>query len=230
MRPSRVPWIVAALAALAGAAFALAVRLPLPFEGFAIAVAAGLAFVLTLALGLALPARLLWTDEERLTHAFRKRHQVSAARASDALQAITTAHRRASALRGASSGFAETLRAQTERAADLLDGVAREIFYDPSTLQVHRANLVRSDLIEDAVRAHAALRGRRASDATEARLTASRGQVAAALAALEDAFDAAEARLAERSLTRVTVSSETAETLLAPRRAPMSNREVRKDD
>lgn len=230
MSRAGLPWLLAGVAAIGATAFALLVPLPLPFDGFAVLVAAALAFLTTVALGLLLPARLLWTDTERLTHAFRTRHNVSEARAGDALDAITTAHRRASALRQASTDFTDALRAKTERAADLLDGVARDIFYDPSTLPTYRANLVRADLIEEAVNEHAALRGRRASDATKTQLDASRGHVAAALDALEDAFDAAEERLANRALTRVTVSSETAETLLAPRRAPISVRERQKED
>lgn len=217
-----LPYALAALAAAAATGFALSFRLPMPFEGAAAVAAAGLAFLGTLAVGLALPARVLWSDTERLTHAFVTRHQISEGRAADALLAMTTAHRRADALRAKSASFTEALRKKTEAAADTLDEVAREIFYDPTSLQVYRANLVRADLIEETVSDHAKLRRRRASDANASQLELSRSQVDKALTAFQEAFDQSEERLANRILTRVTVSSDTAETLLAPRRTPTS--------
>ncbi|MEM9247711.1 MAG: hypothetical protein AAGB05_03330 [Pseudomonadota bacterium] len=217
-----LPYALGAVAAVGATVFALAVRLPMPFEGTASLAAAALAFLATLALGLALPARVLWSDAERLTHAFVTRHQMSEGRAVDALAAMTTAHRRADALRAEATAFAEALRQKTEAAADTLDEVAREIFYDPTSLQVYRANLVRADLIEETVSEHAQLRRRRASDANASQLELSRAQVDKALTAFQDAFAQSEERLANRILTRVTVSSDTAETLLAPRRAPTS--------
>ena len=68
MNPRAAPWLVAALAATAGAVFALGVRLPLPFEGFAVLVAASLAFFGTLAGCLFLPPRWLGTAAKGLDH------------------------------------------------------------------------------------------------------------------------------------------------------------------
>ena len=217
------PWLVAIPAVVIAAGFALGVRLPLPFDGFAIAVAAGLALILTLAFGLALPARLLWSDAERLAHAFSQRHAVSDASAKVALDAITRAHGRAALLRGASARFAEPLQDRARALADRLDGAAREIFYDPDTLSVHRKTLVRSELIEDAVAAHGALRGRAESDANRAQIAESRAKLTAALDALDDAFDASETRVADKLLAQVDVASATAETLLARRSARSLN-------
>ncbi|MEL6644213.1 MAG: hypothetical protein AAFQ79_09780 [Pseudomonadota bacterium] len=216
MSPARSPYILAGLAVIAAVAFALTVRLPLPFEGFAAIAAAALAGLLTFTLGLFLPPHWLWTDAERLVHAFRSRHQISDARAATALDAITTAHRRAAALREASVDFTDALRDQALRGADALDAAAREIFYDPDALSVHRANLIRAELIEDSVTAHAALKKRNRGVVND-QITQSREKVAAALTSLEGAFDAAEERAANILLTQVDVASSTAETLLAPR-------------
>ncbi|MEM9708732.1 MAG: hypothetical protein AAF871_08055 [Pseudomonadota bacterium] len=208
-------WASAILGALAATAFALFLRLPLPFEGFA-AVAAGLlAFGITLTLVQFLPAAWIWTDAERLAHAFRKRHKISADRAESALSAITTAHGRAAALREQAAGFNAHLKDAAYDVADRLDGAAREIFYDPPSIEIHRKNLIRSDLIEEAVRAHAKLRQRRSESA---QIEASRETLGRALASFQGATDAAEERVQNRILNEVTVSSETAETLLAPRR------------
>ena len=209
----KAPWLVAIAAAVIAAGFALLVRLPLPFDGFAIVAAAGLALLLTLAFGLALPARLLWSDAERLAHAFSQRHGLSDASAKVALDAITRAHGRAALLRGASARFAEPLQARARELADRLDGAAREIFYDPDTLSVHRKTLVRSELIEDAVEAHATLRGRAETDANRAQMAESRAKLTAALDALDEAFDASEARVADKLLAQVDVASATAEAL-----------------
>lgn len=224
MTPARSPWIMAVFAVVIAVAFALLVRLPLPFPGFAAVTAAGLAALGTFALGLFLPPQMLWTDSERLFHAFRSRHRVSDARAADALEAITTAHGRAAQLRAVSEDFAEALKAQTIDVADTLDGIARELFYAPQSLNVHRKTLIRSELIEEAVTAHAALRARR-SGRTEDQLQQSRTKVATALTSLQEAFGADEERFANRILTEVDVSSSTAETLLAPRGRASKTRE-----
>jgi len=68
VNPRAAPWLVAALAAIAGAVFALGVRLPLPFEGFAVLAAASLAFFGTLAVCLFLPPRWLGTAAKGLDH------------------------------------------------------------------------------------------------------------------------------------------------------------------
>ena len=213
------PWLVVIPAVVIAVVFVFVLRLPLPFDGFAAAAAAALAMILTLAFGLALPARLLWSDAERLAHAFSQRHAVSDASARVALDAITRAHDRAALLRGASGKFAEPLRARALELADRLDGAAREIFYDPDTLGVHRKTLVRSELIEEAVSAHATLRDRGESDANSAQIAESRARLGAALDALDDAFDASETRVADKLLAQVEVASATAETLLARRTA-----------
>ncbi|MEL6517690.1 MAG: hypothetical protein AAFQ39_08235 [Pseudomonadota bacterium] len=216
MSPARSPYILAGLAVITAVAFALTVRLPLPFDGFAAVAAAGLAGLLTFTFGLFLPPHWLWTDAERLVHAFRARHEISDARAATALDAITTAHRRAAALREASADFTDALREQALKGADALDAAAREIFYDPNALSVHRANLIRAELIEDSVTAHAALK-KRNQGVVDDQIAQSRDKVAAALTSLEGAFDAAEERAANILLTQVDVASSTAETLLARR-------------
>ncbi len=224
MSPGSSPWVMAALAVLVSVVFALFARLPLPFEGFAALTAAGLAGLLTVSFGLFLPVRWLWTDAERLQHAFRARHDISDARAASALEAISTAHHRATAMRRASARFADPLRDKAETAADLLDGAAREIFYDPGLLGSVRANLIRSELVEDAVRAHAKMRGRADQDVIDGQVTRSRASVETALDALISAFEAAEGRIANRLLHEVDAASSTAETLLAPRRKPALSR------
>lgn len=213
------PWLAAIPAVALAVAFALLVRLPLPFPGFAAVTAGGGAFVLTLAFGLALPARFLWSDAERLAHAFGQRHAISDAGARVALDTITRAHDRAALLRQASPKFAEPLQARSLAMADRLDAAAREIFYDPEALAVHRKTLVRSELIEDAVTAHATLRGRGETEANSAQMAESRAKLGAALDALETAFDAAEAQVADTLLAQVDVASATAETLLGRARA-----------
>lgn len=218
MTPARAPWVVAGLVTIVAVAFALTQRLPLPFDGFAALAAAVLATFATFGLTLFLPPSWVWTDDERLRHAFVARHQVSDDRADSALEAITLAHRRASVMRAAAAGFIPDLRAQTEAAADLLDGAAREIFYDPKTLPTHRANLIRAELVEEAVRTHAKLRDRGDKTGIDAQVKLSRDSLASALSSLEGAFAQAEARIANRLLTQVDTASATAETLLAPRR------------
>lgn len=229
MTQARTPWIVAIPVVVLAVAFALLVRLPLPFEGFAAAVAAALAALFTFSLTLFLPAKWVWSDEERLVHAFRQRHKVSDDRAESALDAIRTAHRRAAKMRAVSRDFTESLRDRTDATADLLDAAALEVFYDPSSLPAHRANLIRSKLIEEAVDAHAELKRRGKTGTIETQLEQSRGRVAAALDSLDYAFQETEKRLANRLLTDVDVASSTAETLLAPRRATISTQNSTED-
>ncbi|MEM1274166.1 MAG: hypothetical protein AAGF88_10130 [Pseudomonadota bacterium] len=217
MTPGQSPWVAAFLAAIVAVGFALFVRLPLPFDYFAAVVAALLALILTFAIGLAWPAGWIWTDAERIRHAFARRHGLSDTRATLALDAITKAHRQAEVLRRAAPDFVETLQTHARAVADRLDAAAREVFYDPDALQVHRKTLVRAALIEEAVAAHLQLRRRGQQYANSAQMEESRARVAAALDALDTAFDAAETKLADRLLQQVDVASATAETLLAPR-------------
>jgi len=74
--------------------------------------------------------------------------------------------------------------------------------------------VVRSELIEDAARAHATLRGRNQA-ATE---DLSRQKLQAAIAALDAAFDQTELMAAKGLLQEVEVASDVAEQVLTPRR------------
>lgn len=213
----RSPFIIAFLAACAAVTFALTARLPLPFEGFAALSAGVLAFLLTLTTTLFLPKTYIWTDTERLHHAFSERHGLTDARAQNALLAITSAHDRAAILRKCALRFRPDLKKETEMAADILDRAARDVFYDPSALTVHRANLIRAELVEDAVRAHAKLRDRAETGVIDSQIETSRNHVFEALSSMKEAFDLAENRLANQLLTEVDVASATAETLLRPR-------------
>ena len=218
MKPAVFPWVIMAVVVVATTTFALIIRLPLPFDGFAAVVAAVLAGGLTLSLGLLAPAHWIWTDTERLRHAFGIRHGLSALRSGNVLSAITTAHARASVMRQAAAFFAPPLDARANTVADRMDAIAREIFYEPEALSVHRESLIRSELIEEAVLTHANLRRRGETDANAAQVVQSREKLDAALDALEDAFDNNESRLADRLLQQVDVSSATAEMLLRRRR------------
>ncbi|MEM9756715.1 MAG: hypothetical protein AAF914_12010, partial [Pseudomonadota bacterium] len=164
------------------------------------------------------PLSWLWTEAERLRNAFSRRHGLSDTRSGLALAAITQAHHRADLLRDASVNFVDDLRAKAEGLADRLDAAAREIFYAPDALALHRKTLVRAELIEDAVAGHAALRARGESAANAAQMAESRARVSDALDALEAAFDGAETRAADSLLANVEIASATAEALLAPRR------------
>ncbi len=229
MNPRLVPWIAAGVTSVAAVIFAMTVRLPLPFEGFAALVAGVLAMMLTFALPLFLPPAWLWTDSERLSHAFEERHNLSGVRASSALEAIASAHRRASVIRNSAPKFQSPLKEQAYRAADLMDSAAREIFYDPGTFNMHRSNLIRAELVEDAVLTHARLRDRGERNETGPQVQASRQAVVAALTSLEEAFAQAESRVADQLLTQVHTASTTAELLLAPRRAASHSKDKHKD-
>lgn len=217
MKPSVLPWAALIVSVILAVGFALLVRLPLPFDGFATATAAVLAFGLTLVLGMLAPAHWIWTDAERLRHAFGLRHGLSDLRSGNVLSAITTAHGRADALRRAAANFQPPLDARTRAVADRMDAVARELFYDPDALSVHRESLIRTELIEEAVITHASLRLRGQSDINATQIAESRAKVDTALAALEEAFDRNENRLADQLLHKVDISSATAEMLLRRR-------------
>lgn len=218
MRPAVFTWLVAAGAAVLAAGFALTMRLPLPFDGFAALVAAVGAGTLTLSLTLLAPAGRIWTDAERLSHAFAQRHKMSTQRSALVLDAITAGHGRADQLRRNAALFAPPLEQRTREIADRLDEVARDLFYHPDALSVHREALVRSALIEEAVLGHAKLRGRGKTDVNAPQVAQSRARVDAALTALEQAFDQNESRLADRLVQQVELSSATAEMLLKRRK------------
>lgn len=207
-------WIAGLAAAVFCAAFAFLVRLPLPFEGFAALAAAGLAFLATLTLVAWMPTRWVWTEGERLRHAFQARHGVSDYAAGSALEAITSTHARANALRDSAKAMRDDVAERVQAVADRLDSAAREIFYAPARQRDLRAVLIRSELIEDAAAAHAKLRARAHSETEDA----SRRKLIAAVDALEAAFDQTDLLAARGLLAEVEAASEVAETVLKPRR------------
>ena len=218
MRPRSSLWGAALVAAVASAAFAWLVRLPLPFDGFAAVGAAGLAFLGTVSLMAWMPAGWVWTEAEQLRHAFRARHGVSEYAAGSALEAITTTHARASVLRGAATSMRDDVAERVSAVADRMDAAAREIFYEPERHRDLRAVLIRSELIEDAAVAHATLRKREQADTEEA----SRQKLIAAVAALQAAFDQTDLLAARGLLAEVEAASDVAETVLKPRQ-PMKS-------
>lgn len=219
MKPALFPWLVAVIVTVSAAGFALIARLPLPFDGFAAVAAALMAGMSTLSLTMMAPARWIWTDAERLRHAFAQRHNMSELRSENVLDAITAAHARADQFRNGAALFAAPLDQRTKEMADRLDDIARDLFYHPDALSVHRQALVRSELIEEAVLGHASLRKRGQSDVNAPQIAQSKDRVDAALISLEDAFDHNENRLADRLVQQVEISSATAEMLLKRRNA-----------
>lgn len=217
MRPALRPWGIATVAVVLAVGFATTMRLPLPFVGFAAVAASAIAGTLTLSLTMLLPARWIWTDAERLRHAFAQRHKMSEQRSGNVLDAMTSAHARAENLRTNAALFAAPLAERAKEMADRLEDVARDLFYDPDTLSVHREALIRSELIEEAVLNHAVLRKRQRGQMNAPQVAQSRERVDAALTALQAAFDQNENRLADRLVQQVELSSETAETLLRRR-------------
>ncbi len=214
MSVTHTPWIVALLTAASSAGFAWLVRLPLPFEGFAIIVAGTLAALGTLTLIAWLPPSLVWTDAERLRLAFAARHDLSDGMAGAALAAIVGAHARAARLRQSASVMRDDMASALHDTADRLDAAAREIFYVPARQRALRTVLVRSELIEEAAQAHAALRKRGQTETEDL----SRDKLLAAVGALDAAFDQTDLMAARGLLQDVTVASDVAERLLTPRR------------
>ncbi|MEM9968036.1 MAG: hypothetical protein AAF755_08055 [Pseudomonadota bacterium] len=206
-------WCAAVIGMAVGVGFALTVRLPLPFSGFSAVVAGGFAGLATLTCIAWMPPRWIWSDTELLRHAFKARHGLSDTAAKLALHTITTAHARAHQLRQASSVMREDIAKMVSLIAERLDASAREIFYEPERHRALRAVLIRSELIEDAARAHAALR-RRGHQETE---DVSRKKLVAAMEALQAAFDETDLLAARGLLRDVAVASNVAENLLAPR-------------
>lgn len=213
MTPRSSLWIAALVAAALAIAFAWSVRLPLPFNGFAAVAAAGLAFLATMTLVAWMPRGWIWTEAEQLRHAFQARHGVSDYAAGSALEAITTTHSRASALRNAATAMRDDVAERVGAVADRMDAAAREIFYSPERHRDLRAVLIRSELIEDAAVAHATLRKRDQAETEEV----SRQKLIAAVEALEGAFDATDLLAARGLLAEVEAASDVAETVLKPR-------------
>lgn len=220
MTPRGTLLTVPFLAALISVAFVYNVRLPFIFDGSVVVIAAVLAFVLCMTILAWLPAGWLWTDAEMLSHAFKSYHRLSDQGTNNALAAITETHARAADLRKLSVQFHKDLQSQVERAADQLDAGAREIFYQPSRLRALGPVLRRAELIEDATRAHKALRGRAKSD--HATVALSRKKLAGALDALQSAFAQSDLAVARGHLEQVEIASSVAENLLSPR-APLSS-------
>lgn len=216
MNPKVSIWCAAIVAAVASAAFTWFVRLPMPFDGFVFLAAAGGAFFCTLALVSWMPNDWLWTEAEQLRNAFQERHGVSEFAAGSALETITITHLRANALREAATAMREDVSDQVKSIADRLDVAAREIFYTPERHAALRAVLVRSELIEDAARAHAHLR-KRAHAETE---QASREKLVSAIDVLDAAFDQTDLLAAKGLLAEVEIASDVAETVLKPRIIP----------
>lgn len=215
MNPWLAPLATGGLAAVAAVIFGLGFRLPLPFPGFAAIAAAALAGLGTLAIVAWLPRSWLWTEDERLRFAFQARHGLSGEAAQGALVAITVAHQRAARLRRAGQAMRDDMAQEIRALADRLDAAAREIFYVPDRRRSLSRVLSRSELIEDAALAHAALRGRNQA-ATE---NTSREKLRSAVAALDAAFDETELLAARGLLQEVSVASDVAESLLTPRHA-----------
>ncbi len=217
MSLASAPWIAATTGIAVSVAALSILRFPLPFSGFA-AVASGLCAGLSCAAVLfTMPTRWLFSEEELIAHAFRERHGVSALGADYALRAVQRAHTRAVTLRQVAQSFAPELRQRSGEVADRLDAAARRIFYQPSALRELQPALVRSHLIEDLVHDHAALRNHvDAAGADDAVAAASRSRVADAINALDGALRAVDLESANRILTRIEVTSDVAETLLAP--------------
>lgn len=216
MTPKTTPWVAALFSATICALFAWFVRLPLPFTGFAAGAAAALAALGTLTLVAWMPRTWIWSEAEMLRHAFMARHGLSDTAAGSALEAITMAHGRAIKLRQTAEAMREEVANKVRQVADRLDIAAREIFYAPERQRQLRSVLVRSELIEDAATAHAALRLRK-HEATE---QTSRAKLVAALDALDAAFDETDLLAAQGLLHNVAVASDVAEKVLAPRHAP----------
>ncbi|MDA9207835.1 hypothetical protein N9O61_03010 [Octadecabacter sp.] len=215
MNPHTSLWIAGLLACVTSLAFTWFVRLPLPFEGFAVAAAAGLAGLTTLAVVAWLPASWVWSESERLKHAFQARHGISYNAAGSTLEAIATSHRRANALRLSAASMRDDIAQKVDAMADRLDTAAREIFYEPDRHRSLRAILIRSELIEDAATAHASLRKRNQTETEKV----SREKLVTALHALDAAFDQSDLHAARGLLHEVEAASDVAETLLTPRRS-----------
>lgn len=214
MTPGLTLWLCAGMSALFAVAFAWFVRLPLPFDGFAVLAAACLACLGTLSLVAIAPARWIWSEAEQLRMAFQARHGLTGTTAENVLDAIERAHLRAAVLREKAGHMRSDMAERVTATADRFDAAARELFYAPDRLRDLRAVLIRSELIEDAARAHASLRQRKQAQTEDA----SRQKLLGAIEALDAAFDATDLMAARGLLAEVETASDVAETLLRPRR------------
>lgn len=202
------------LAAVILASLALhTLRFPIFFTHSTALIGASATFLLTLSLSMMLPDRLLYSDAQQLAYHFQQRHGLSDGRAETVLQAIQSAHAKATALRAHSQSVHPELQADLRSAADRLDAIAGQLLEAPTELRQVQALIVRSDLLVDAAASHANLRRRAKGDV----ILKSREKVQDGLAAFQDSFDAMEDGAAERLMHRVSVSTDTAELLLGSR-------------
>lgn len=200
------------IATIGGASLTLSLPSLFPYSD---AVLFGLAATLFASgLGLMLPERWLYSDAERLAHAFKHHHGVSDDRALVALRAVEAAHTSATRLRLADNGFRDDLASSAGDAANRLDDVARLIFYKPDQLPKYQALIIRAESVIGAVEDHAKLRSRAQNDAE---IAASRELANAGLSSLSEALDASQQREVAQILDRIEVNVATAETLLRPK-------------
>ncbi|MEP3765153.1 MAG: hypothetical protein ABJM44_00095, partial [Marinomonas sp.] len=210
----------ALLSCLLAVTFAFLFRLPLPFPGFSAVAAAGLAALGTLSFIAIMPPRWVWSEAERLRYAFQSQHSLSDAAAQRALDTITTAHARANSLRQSAMAMRDDVAKMIDAVADRIDAAAREIFYAPNQQRALRDVLIRSELIETAAQAHAALRRREHKDTEDV----SRQKLLRAVKALDEAFEQTDLLAARGLLAEVDTSSSVAETVLKPRRPLQFNK------
>ncbi len=209
-----VGWAPALLAALAVAGASWGLTLP-PMFPFSDAVILGAAtFGIAVGLGFMIPESWLYSDAQRLSHAFTQHHGVSGDRADVALKAVAVSHQAAERLRAADNGFRDDLRAGVVAAADRLDDVARLIFYKPDELPKYQALIIRAESVIDAIEDHAKVRDRAVDDAE---VDTSRDLARSGLNSLLEALDASQQREVGAILGRIEANVATAEILLRPR-------------
>lgn len=217
MSTSKKPiWPIALclLSAVALISLALAtLRFPIFFTQSTAVIGGGFTFVLALSFLLMLPDRFLYSDAQLLAYHFQQRHGLSDGRAETVLDAIQSAHAKATALRGYSQNVHSTLKADLNHAADRLDAITGQLLEAPADLRQVQALVVRSDLLVEAAATHADLRQK----ASEGMIAESREKVQAGLAAFQHSFDEMEDGAAQRLMHRVSVSTDTAELLLGRR-------------
>lgn len=209
-----ITWAPALVAGVGVAVASLFVTLPALFSYSDAVMLGAIAFGVALGLGLMLPEGWLYSDDERLSHAFKQYHGVSGDRADVALKAVASSHRAANRLRRADNGFREDLKSEVHGVADRLDDVARLIFYKPDELPKYQALIIRAESVIGAVEDHAKVRDRAVG---EAEIQTSRDMAQAGLESLLGALDASQQREVAAILGRIEANVATAEVLLRPR-------------
>lgn len=208
------PFLPALFAVGCVAAASLFVNLPSLFPYSDAVVLGVVALIVALGLGLMLPDAWIYSDAQRLAHAFKAHHGVSGDRAEVALGAVASAHDAATRLRTADNGFRDDLKMAAGQAADRLDDVARLIFYKPDQLPKYQALVIRAESVIDAVEDHARVRAR-AVEASE--VATSRDLALSGLTSLQGALDASQQREVASILGRIEANVATAEMLLRPK-------------